>query len=86
MNHISSTQAKQEFGELLMRSQVAPISVTRNGKPVAVIMSETEYQKMKLKSLRMALLEGELSGDAGILNMQKTKNKARSIATNAQNL
>ena len=85
MNTVSSTQAKQEFGEMLMRSQIAPISVTRNGKPVAVIISETEYQTLKLQNLRAALIEGEQSGDAGELDMQAIKNKAKLIMQNAQN-
>ena len=85
MNTVSSTQAKQEFGEMLMRSQIAPISVTRNGKPVAVIISETEYRELKLQNLRAALIEGEQSGDAGELDMQAIKNKAKSIVQNTHN-
>ena len=85
MNSVTSTQAKQEFGEMLMRSQIAPISVTRNGKPVAVIISETEYQTLKLQNLRAALIEGEQSGDAGELDMQAIKNKAKLIMQNAHN-
>jgi prevent-host-death family protein len=83
---ITSTQAKQEFGDVIMRSQISPVSVTKNGKPVVVIMSETEYQSMKLQNLRAALIEGEQSGDAGKLNMQAIKDKARKQVINAQNL
>ncbi|MCF6319881.1 MAG: type II toxin-antitoxin system Phd/YefM family antitoxin, partial [Proteobacteria bacterium] len=64
MKSITASQAKQEFGNVIMRSQIAPISVKRNGNPVSVIMSETEYQSMKLQNLRAALIEGEQSGDA----------------------
>ena len=84
MNTITSTQAKQEFGRLVMQSQVKPISVTKNGKPVAVILSEDQYQAMKLQNLRAALIEGEQSGDAGILDMQAIKEKARKIVLDAQ--
>jgi len=41
---------------------------------------------MKLQNLRAALIEGEQSGDAGILNMQAIKDKARKIALDAQDL
>ena len=85
MNSVTSTQAKREFGEMLMRSQIAPISVTRNGKPVAVIISETEYRALKLQNLRAALIDGEQSGDAGELDMQAIKNKAKLTLQNAQN-
>lgn len=36
-----------------------------------------EEHEQKLVTLRKALIEGEDSGDAGVLNMQKIKNKAR---------
>jgi len=76
MEVFSATDAKREFGEVLLKSQKAPVGVTRNGKPVAVIVSETEYQAMKLRALRAALIEGEQSGDAGKLDMQEIKAKA----------
>ncbi len=85
MKSITASQAKQEFGNVIMRSQIAPISVTRNGNPVSVIMSETEYQSMKLQNLRAALIEGEQSGDAGTLDMETIKLKARMLINNAEN-
>lgn len=36
-----------------------------------------EEHEQKLVTLRKALIEGENSGDAGLLNMQKIKNKSR---------
>jgi len=76
MDVFSATDAKREFGEMLMRAQKAPVGVTRNGKPIAVIVSDTEYQALKLQALRAALIEGEQSGDAGRLDMQTIKAKA----------
>ncbi len=63
MKSITASQAKQEFSKVILRSQISSISVTRNGNPVAVIISETEYQAMKLQNLRAALIEGEQSGE-----------------------
>ena len=77
MRTYSSTDAKREFGEVLIKSQRSPVSVTRNGKPIAVIMSNEEYQKLKRQALRAALIEGEESGDAGELDMEEIKQKAR---------
>lgn len=77
MNTYTATNAQKVFGEVIMESQKAPVSVTRNGKPVAVILSETDYQALKLQSLRAALIEGEQSGDAGVLDMQAIKQKAK---------
>lgn len=77
MNTYTATNAQKVFGEVIMESQKAPVSVTRNEKPVAVILSETGYQTLKLQSLRAALIEGEQSGDAGVLDMQAIKQKAK---------
>lgn len=76
----SATKAQKVFGELIMESQRAPVSVTRNGKPVAVVLSATDYQALKLQALRATIIEGEQSGDAGVLNMQAIKQKARQLA------
>lgn len=83
MDTYSSTDAKREFGEVLMKSQRSPVSVTRNGKPVAVIVSDTDYQQLKLQALRAALIEGEESGDAGLMDIAEIKKKAR-MAVNAE--
>jgi Uncharacterised protein family (UPF0156). len=40
-------------------------------------MSEADYQRIQKQNLRAALIEGELSGDAGELDMQAIKEKAR---------
>ena len=39
--------------------------------------SENQYHAMKLKNLQSALIKGKQSGDAGILDMQALKDKAR---------
>ena len=80
MDTYSSTDAKREFGEVLMKSQRSPVSVTRNGKPVAVIVSDADFQQLKLQALRGALIEGEESGDAGLLDIAAIKEKARKAA------
>ncbi len=77
MRIYTSSDAKREFGEVLMRVQQAPISVTRNGKPIAVIISNIEYQEMKRQILIAKLIEGERSGNAGELDIDDIKLKAR---------
>ncbi len=85
MDIYTSTDAKREFGELLLKSQKSPIGVTRNGKSVAVLMSKEEYEHLKTAALRSALSDGERSGNAGLLDMLDVKRKAREMAgVNAQ--
>ena len=80
MNTYTATNAQKVFGEVIMESQKSPVSVTRNGKPVVVVLSETDYQSLKLQALRAALIEGEQSGDAGVLDKQAIKQQAKQIA------
>jgi len=47
--------------------------------------SEDQYQTMKLKNLQSALIGGEQSGDAGVLDMEALKLKARMLINNAKN-
>jgi len=62
MKTYTATDAKREFGEVLLHSQQTPVCVTRNGKPVAVMMSHSEFESLKLAVLTAAPVEGENSG------------------------
>ena len=61
METYSATDAKREFGEMLTKSQRGPVSVTRNGKPIAVVLSNVDYEEMKLRTLRAELIRGQNS-------------------------
>ena len=73
MQTLSASDAKREFGEVLLKAQTAPIGVTRNGKPVAVVLSNTEYEKLKIQALQAALIEGENSGNIENFSMDNIK-------------
>ena len=56
-----STEAKTHFGALLDKAQREPVRIEKKGRPVAVIMSENEYQiyeDLKLASLQQDLMAG----------------------------
>lgn len=61
MDYCSSTDAKREFGELLVKSQREPIGITRNGKPIAVVMSEKDYLELKSLASKVSLSENDSS-------------------------
>ncbi len=61
METLNATEAKRVFGDVLIKAQRSPISINKNGKPVAVIMSSAEYQQlqeMKENQLKAALQQG----------------------------
>jgi len=43
---INASDAKREFGELLLKTQHAPVGINKNGKPVAVVVSIKEYEHL----------------------------------------
>jgi len=47
MRTISSLDAKNRFGQLLNAAQRAPVTVTKKGRPAAVVMSIEDYERMR---------------------------------------
>lgn len=45
MKKLTSTQAKNNFGEILTTSQREPVIVEKNGKPVGVVISYEAYKE-----------------------------------------
>ena len=77
METYTSSDAKREFGEVLTKSQREPISVTRNGKPIAVVLSSVDYEKMKLQLLRSELIKGQNSPVVDNWNADEFLSRAR---------
>lgn len=58
MDSLPASDAKREFGEVLMRVQKEPLGISRNGKPVAVVMSATDFEE--LQAIKETWLKAEL--------------------------
>ena len=65
MKAFSARDAKEHFGELMDTVQREPVSIEKYGRPVAVMMSETEYEELKLERLRAILAHSEAQADRG---------------------
>ena len=68
MRSMTARDAKNPFGELLMEAQREPVTIEKNGKPVAVVRSyedDQEIERMKLEWLRRAVAEGIAAADRG---------------------
>ena len=46
MTKYTASDAKREFGDVLLNAQKGPVSITRNAKPVAVILSAADYEAL----------------------------------------
>ena len=58
METLSASDAKREFGEVLLKAQKEPVGINRNGKPVAVMVSAVEFEE--LQALKQSVLKKEL--------------------------
>jgi prevent-host-death family protein len=47
MRTISAIDAKNRFGQLLDAAQRAPVTVTKKGRPAAVVMSIEDYERFR---------------------------------------
>ena len=61
METLTASDAKREFGDLLLKVQSAPVGINKNGKPVAVILSYIEYEQLaahKAAQLKAQIQQG----------------------------
>lgn len=58
MEILNATDAKREFGDLLLKVQSTPVGINKNGKPVAVVVSASEYEE--LDAIRQEWFRAEL--------------------------
>lgn len=65
---LTATEAKREFGDLILKAQSEAVRISRNGKPVAAVISNEEfeqYQAFKEQQLQAAIEEGMADLEAG---------------------
>ena len=53
MKAVTANEAKTQFGDMLLNVQRAPIQINKNGKPVAVMVSMDDYEKIEGLKIRM---------------------------------
>ena len=67
METFSSVEAKNAFGDVVMKAQKEPVCISKNGKPAAVIISIQEYED--IQTLREKFLHQRL--DQGLKAIQE---------------
>ena len=89
METLSASDARREFGEVLLKAQKGPVGINRNGKPVAVMVSaETfdELQAVQRAALQQAIEDGMADIKAGnIVEGDEVFSRLRKQVLNAAN-
>jgi prevent-host-death family protein len=52
MKTMSARDAKNAFGLLLDTARAEPVAVEKHGRPVVVVLSVEEFERMKVRGLR----------------------------------
>ena len=47
MNEVTAKDAKNRFGQLLDAAQRAPVCVTKNGRAVTIMLSVSQYDRLR---------------------------------------
>ena len=89
METLSASDARREFGEVLLKAQKGPVGINRHGKPVAVMVSaETfdELQAVQRAALQQAIDDGMADIKAGnIVEGDEVFSRLRKQVFNAAN-
>ncbi|MGZ5055550.1 MAG: type II toxin-antitoxin system Phd/YefM family antitoxin [Methylobacter sp.] len=72
MEILNATDAKREFGDVLLKAQKEPIAINKNGKTVAIVMSAVDYQT--LTNQQESLLKIELQKGMDDLQAGRVEN------------
>jgi prevent-host-death family protein len=64
---LNATEAKREFGDLLLKAQKEPVNIVRNGKRVAAVISNDEFEQYE--AYKLMRLKQEI--DAGLADVEK---------------
>ena len=68
METVSASDARREFGEMILKTQKGPVGINKNGKPVAVMVSASAfeaYQTLQREALQRAIDDGIADIKAG---------------------
>lgn len=47
MRNFTSADAKNQFGELIDAARVAPVAITKYGRPFVVVLAVEEFERLK---------------------------------------
>jgi prevent-host-death family protein len=55
MNTLSAREVKYNFGRLIDSARAAPVVVEKHGRPVVIVLSVEEYERLKAIELKKSV-------------------------------
>jgi antitoxin Phd len=72
MKNVAAAEAKNHFGHLLDMAQRTPVTIEKKGRPVAVVMSIDEYQRLEQLEDRAWANEALIAKSEGLISTDKS--------------
>lgn len=73
MTTLTSKEAQNRFGEMMESAQREPIMIKRHGRPVAVVMSQKEYERLQAMEDAIWAERAKEAAAEGFLGINETK-------------
>ncbi|MDO8588255.1 MAG: type II toxin-antitoxin system Phd/YefM family antitoxin [Armatimonadota bacterium] len=73
MAKLSSKQAQSRFGELIDVAQHEPVVIERHGRPIAVVLSVQDYERLEAAQDRLWAERAEKALERGFASKEETK-------------
>ena len=73
MKSVTARDAKTNFGELLDTAIREPVSITRNGRPVAVVLSRQDFDRLAAIEDAWWARRAEVGEAEGLLSPQESE-------------
>ncbi|MSO92237.1 MAG: type II toxin-antitoxin system Phd/YefM family antitoxin [Rhodospirillales bacterium] len=73
MKTVAAKDAKNRFGELLDTARREPVTIEKNGRPVAVVLSSEEYERLESLENAYWIKRAEAAEKAGYLGPDESE-------------
>ncbi len=71
---MNATEAKNQFGRLLDSAQSRPVTIEKNGRPVAVLVSAEKYEQLEAMENSWWASEAKKALKEGFLGQKDSEN------------
>jgi prevent-host-death family protein len=86
MKSISARAAKNEFGRLIDTARAGPVTIEKHGRPVVVVMSVEEYERLNRGVSKKANAICEVSGRPEVSLTDREKEQLKAMIDGGQPL
>lgn len=79
MKTFAASEAKNEFGRLLDTAQREPVTIEKKGRPVAVVLSLEEYERLEALDDAWWAARADEAGEEGFIGPEESEKLMREL-------